>query len=389
MPSIDQPPAGYCPFCDYPINAGLCPECGEFIPLEKLRMSMRKHRIRHAILRGFKYTIILALVGGLGYGIYHEIQPDRWVRYVSTDYLIDLETRGAGDHVKFELDRRHVEDLLTDKELDQVLRLRYEVPLISLRSPWPVGLTPRLENQHPCDQYDIGTEVRFHGSPIVENDEIWLRETRFASIQYQSLIESDFFRKIRSLPAGKYTFERRQTLSTSSFPFSNYQYGGTATKFPRLILFKRSFTATTSFTLTLVGKSPDEMVRGGFDEGRRQALLKIDIFEDPIDQAAIDPIAQIRSHQLAGFLKIKSNVLQTGLGSTAEFRIPHDVCHMHRTIAAHGPAMQNVGITFTPDAATALEVDYDDYFKGIIRWKNVNLFEGFGLPDSIEPMPVE
>lgn len=83
-------PAGFCPFCEYAMDAGRCPECGRDVPADRLAKSVRLHRLIRRGKRAAKVVTVLAIVGGLAYGVYHETRPHRWVKYCSTDYLLSL-----------------------------------------------------------------------------------------------------------------------------------------------------------------------------------------------------------------------------------------------------------------------------------------------------------
>jgi len=390
MSSPEHKPAGFCPHCDYPIDAGLCPECGEFVEAANLLNSSR--RLRRWVTRSLKFLIVVALFGGMGYGVYHEIQPDRWVRYVSTDYLLDLEERDAGNHVKIELDRRYVNGELTDNQIDQILRLRYS-PLTTnlptdnliLRSPWPVGVMPRIREAFRCDGNvkDI-MYVNYYSNTIITSDEIWLGADQLVMEPNVFAMLDEFKTVIYMLDEGNYRFQRRQEIEYHRYPVTDIRKIGFQNILMLANTFPRSVTITSEIPLELIDKPPETLVRGRFDEERINQLLKTgilidaELFHDGLIRGSIHDL------RLAGYLHIRP---VNSPNQTIEFRLPHNACHIQSSFAAYGPDMTKVNITFTPDALTAFEVGYDDYFNGIIRWKNVNLFEGFGLPDSVEPVP--
>jgi len=141
MPADLDRPAGYCPNCEYPINPGVCPECGQDVPADHLskfppRQRRRRNR-RRAILAA---TLLIAIVGG--HQAYHRVD---WISIIPARYLLKRCTHQTADRYTQELLRRHIAGTLAKEESSQLFSVLFPVELI-LRSEYPTAyeIKPRL-----------------------------------------------------------------------------------------------------------------------------------------------------------------------------------------------------------------------------------------------------
>ncbi len=125
-----QAPRGFCPHCDYPIDPGLCPECGKTVAPEKLRSRSRRQRVR----RLAKVVLRLVLVGVLLAGGYRFYQSKLWAPYVPLSIVLN-ESQNV-DWARAELERRIFGSNVDQETLNAVADALAEFKL-SLMSPRP------------------------------------------------------------------------------------------------------------------------------------------------------------------------------------------------------------------------------------------------------------
>ncbi len=143
MSTPGQPPRGFCPHCHYPIDPGICPECGVDVPEGSLLFTLpesRSVRIRRWSVR----AVLLGLLIGGSYYSYHNVN---WYGYFPTSWLLKLQ--GNARHgATVELARRCKADELNDEQATAFFKRAIHVnPTIRTRSPYPKGCTLPIEIQ--------------------------------------------------------------------------------------------------------------------------------------------------------------------------------------------------------------------------------------------------
>jgi|GEM_PF-4953155 len=384
MSTPERQPAGFCPHCFYPIDAGLCPECGELVEQTKLLDSPRY--FRHRLLRSLKYLLIVALVGGVGYGVYHEIQPDRWVRYVSSEYLIELEAGNAGDHVRFELDRRYVKGILAGKPLTTLLQQRIEPRKLRIQSPWPADTDARVQYWFVGCPFESIKFYEFEPSfGQVKQEAFYINDRQVLTEERRLELVEEILPELNVLEVGQHNIKHLQLIDVYRFPYANQSPWVPPTRALLQSGLIASVMIRSTFTYEKTDKPLEALIPGRFDEHRRDEIISNPVFLELYDMDYGQIPASITRLKLAGELRIEPLAPNPIDPTPLIVLIPHDACEALAMIGNRGLDMKHVKVTFTPDAGLAFDFNFEDYFDGIIRWEEADMLNGLGLPDSVEP----
>lgn len=146
-------PIGYCPHCDYRIDPGICPECGETVEQHQLRPKPRAVRRRMWIRR----TALLAIVVGLVIGGRWFYRSNIWRKCVPTSYLLAQEPSQGWTHDEL-IDRLN-NGKLSAKETGDFFDASFPIKLI-VRSPHPKAVAPTITLNTPDARCAINTSLR-------------------------------------------------------------------------------------------------------------------------------------------------------------------------------------------------------------------------------------
>ena len=125
-------PAGFCPKCHYPIDPGICPECGTEVSTDSILSSLsqtRAARIRRWALRIFLFLILPAAA------LYAAFQVS-WPHYMPTGWLLAMQ-RDAKHWATIELSHRYMAGVLSPTQVDRMINAAW-IPLeLKLRDQVP------------------------------------------------------------------------------------------------------------------------------------------------------------------------------------------------------------------------------------------------------------
>ncbi len=384
MREVHHEPAGFCPICDYAIDPGLCPECGNLVKPDRLRRCRRSVRLKRSFYRAGLAFAVVTLGVSLYWGIRHELQPHRWVRWCSSAYLIDLEKRSGKTNVKAELNRRFTEHLLTKNDTIALLTIRTELPEIPIQSPRPAGIKVVADGQlEECP----GTTVCYFGTRLtrfpcilgeeVVEDLLFLDGKRIGS---KNILDEHELNIVRNLPAGQYEIIRQQTIRYEALPKEVYATLGqtSPTHMPSDV--------TVSFTreIAILDKAPTHFVNGEYSPYDQNWVHGTHNY--PCDISAIGVFENgITSPPLAGYVKVEIPHDEPDQMRT-RYQIPQQRCELQMLLRVYASNELALDISYTPDAATAFDAGYQSYFNGVMRWNAVKLNESIKAPTLIKPL---
>lgn len=92
MPISGQPPVGFCPHCHYPIDPGICSECGEEVSPEEILTSHGKLLVR----RRRRWLLSIGVFAALFVGTWIAFKYFNWHRWVPAVALVTLQ--GGPEH---------------------------------------------------------------------------------------------------------------------------------------------------------------------------------------------------------------------------------------------------------------------------------------------------
>jgi len=184
-PAIDtvgtepEQPAGYCPNCEYPMNAVVCPECGKHFEAADLDQTPRTQRNR----RRRRVAGLLVLSIGLLYGGSYLYQSRVWYQWLPFSMLINFPSTSA--HANDELFERYEDGLLSTAQTQQLIARCINLTA-AIRSPRPqteafilkLDLDWRPGFWGPGSHLMTGPTVMVDGEPasvelIDENDQLY------------------------------------------------------------------------------------------------------------------------------------------------------------------------------------------------------------------------
>ncbi len=359
-PTDDTTPAGFCPRCDYPINPGICPECGNHFEADQLARLPRATRRRQQIRRVAALVLIIAASIGL-----HRLYESRlWTRCLPTSWLfaMDPTTSWATDEIL----RRDIKGELSEEERLAQYHRTFAIRT-SIRSPRPIGDefairvsvdsmpgTPNHSIRHNIDD----AQIFFDGQPVEIPDNFML-------------YKSNACRCRLPMQPGKHIISGSMTaelgLSDRTRPFSTYSKLAFPIEFSHEVVVEEkqlSDVVTARFDDELMASLQEQLFVSVCRVGTpHQARLSI-----RFDNATI-PLAGefvVRLHDLELPL-LKSEVAfppsKRATASSITFQIPQGTA----------PADAFFDIQFTPDLRVAFEAGSDGCFAGIIEWHGVRL----------------
>lgn len=127
-------PSGYCPTCDYRMEAGVCPECGRDVTPRRLRSRPRGWVRRH--LRAVSFTLAVAA----GFGWFARTNPAIVIPYLPTFYLLGIQASDSelAQEASEELAVRYVAGKLSQPQITSFMKAWVEVKWDSMQLPNPI-----------------------------------------------------------------------------------------------------------------------------------------------------------------------------------------------------------------------------------------------------------
>jgi len=212
MAEDHQQPAGFCPHCQYPINPGVCPECGTDVSPDALVQSLASVRRHRAVRYGIMAAPLLLVCAIVVY----VAKNDDWMEHVPTMLFMPFQADYNGD-VCIELRRRFRSNQLTNDQAQSVLEHHIAEPILEIGKNNPPGVPVKItvRFQYRNDKFGVtpgsrslsnlilrvdGNEVApmskrelelvYNGNPRSRDFSVWcppLEEGR-----HQIALESDF-----------------------------------------------------------------------------------------------------------------------------------------------------------------------------------------------------
>ena len=416
MEANSHEPAGFCPYCDYATDPGRCTECGREIAENDLCISPRRRRIKRVVQRTCKTLLIAAVLGGIGYGIYHETRPHRWVRYCTTNYLLSIEREGGFQNgapfrssmsINNELIRRIKLKQLSQTQFDELVRLYTGsyFPVVDIRSPYPVGFNAMLAGKpRECARYapyitgqpGLYQTIPYLLSHIHEGDVLYINGSIVKSNEYGTRLSPyNFLRGGINDPRPAIDFLHTLSLGTHDFKlvrtvrFDETSPGISQTEDSwESYYLPTSITYVTEQSLDIVEAEATSLVNARYEEAHEQLItdraeFKQYDFANELNQADVYKFPNI-----AGFCCIYLDSALEEDNNPCCWRIPQNNCVADLIVRQCGEDATGGRAIFVPDAALAFDAGYDDYFNGVIEWHNIKIENGmpvFGTPDVIRP----
>lgn len=131
-------PAGFCPYCGYRIDPGVCPECGRAINARRLARSRLPSRIRNVNRGAVLGAIVLCTVSfwAVGYFV-------GWLSMLPTEVLLLLQGDGTSDTTK-ELHKRCLAGDLSEGQIRRMIE--HNLTLVAtVRNPVPEGVAAEVD----------------------------------------------------------------------------------------------------------------------------------------------------------------------------------------------------------------------------------------------------
>jgi len=383
-------PAGFCPSCDHAIDPGICPECGRNVSEKELVISQRRQRRRRTALRISKFILVVGLVFGLGYGVYHETRPHRWVKYCTNNYLLDLASdESPGRYIIPELRIRILNgELDSERELDRYLAIEADKPDLWLFPQWPFGLEPQLFG----DTQACPSDTRFAGCgggfsnvflfyPESVVDSLYIDGRQIAARRNFVSVKDDICPRLASLSVGQHQFEVRRVISFTVPDYLKTFVPSEVTQWsPREI----EVASTTS--VEVVDATAADLLRPVFND------VNSSIFAD---WNWSSPFSNEMPYLVNGdsLPPIAGEIQFYGENSDGELELvtcayPHEACSLRKEIKAMiDRGHIKVGIEFIPDASLAFDRGHESYYSGLLTWRAASLQDiedgKFGMPDDI------
>lgn len=275
MEESSHQPAGFCPYCDYATDPGKCTECGQEVTQANICTSPRRQRIKRVVRRIFKTLLIAALLGGVGYGVYHETRPHRIVQYYSTDYLLEQTSVLTHLHASWadvELSRRYDEGKLNKHQATLLVKHRMLDALpVSIRSPHPYTDLIELGGVLPSCKLTVDTVCvegwypypysRFkRGQDYV----IYVNDEPKVIITTDGYPRKQILEAVRGLVPGEYCVKLECTTSFTRFDNQYYLKRG----FPIPPVIPQHVTMESESQLIIDEAGPEAFVNARFDNGQ-------------------------------------------------------------------------------------------------------------------------
>ncbi len=356
--------------------------------------------------------MVAAVVGGLGYGVYHETRPHRIVRYYSTDYLLERELQspkfflyGAryDEDLYDELLRRAQSRQLTQAHFDDWLRLYTEeyAPQIDIPSPYPVGFRLELAGKLRRCNWLLGSpgfQAPFPGYWVYTHvkDELLINGKLIAATDFNKdvspttlLVEMGIYEDPRiaighahTLKTGTHQIEIRRTIRFEEREESKAANSWEAHYLPTTI------TYTSRKEVEVVKQDAASLTKGIYDECDVDILKTKMEFKNYSSIREYDRRRSLNFPVVAGYCLIYPTTSRDAETEACVYRIPQDNCRVAEIIVDCIADANGGQAIFVPDADLAFDAGHDWYFYGVIEWHNIKIKNGmplFGTPDVIRP----
>lgn len=381
-------PAGFCPYCDHAIDPGICPECGRNVSEKELVYSQRRQRRRRFALRISKFLFVVALVFGLGYGVYHETRPHRWVRYCSTDYLIAKFTMDFSRHCENEINTRLVNGVLDLRQLRKWLKASIIPTDISIVSPRPIDLPPEVDGDPiVCEWICRGTGP-YYVMPFTPCNErsvyetLWIDGIQKTTMGRMVSKWHDVMPTVQEFDVGRHEIEVRRHVAFDCSPVATEMGFSEANQTIEVTRIDRQY-------VDVVESKPGSMI----------PACSLDEFVAELNDGAWFRVLpylprwsnESGSIKLAGRFKFSNVAPNRASGkATVSIRFPHDLCKMKELLGRSFSSDEMLQVTFTPDEYLAIDAGFDRFINCQIIWSNVTIVDGypkFITPESIVDAP--
>lgn len=368
MDAAVNKPLGFCPHCEYPIDAGRCPECGAEVSvgaLDRYPASVAKRRIRR---RSLIAVVILLLIGS-GYFAYRKVN---WVAIAPTTILLSIQGEFQGE-VTQELLRRLALGELSAEQSQWLFDPFMRSPVISDFGPFSVSSNL---NRFPVE---TGFEITFDERLSLPGTN-WLLTLDDWKLSVDEVI-----------------------VASSELRHANYQergkFGYKTIRCPPLSAGKRTLTVDGTFLLRWVTDSGPSIAVHRNEVHITKEIECVGEISDYLNLVGTPEMAkQVRSRLtlgasqtredgkivlafVVGELKVPvaaSVLVRIGSGSdfvqVGDLGFPYWGVKLVYVDAVPGiEAAERLDVRLVPDFLEAFESRYMRCFKGVVEWSRIEI----------------
>lgn len=373
--SVDggRKPAGFCPYCDYRIDPGLCPECGRMVDTDRLRATPRPLRRRIWLRR----IALLAIGVGILIGSRWIYVSRIWQSWVPTSYLIAQQP--AADWTFEELNARCHSDALSEAEKIEFCEAVCPIE-IKVLSPHPVGealtvtrvvkgapIMPPLFDEATCAKFNLyDSELRIDQELIL----VGALGSVSGDMPFSSDSSSSKTIDKSELSLGTHTINLRGKMIYECYA---------SQKVRRLSgrPVHRDYSLTTS--VEIVDRPLSHFLQGEFDENHATDLagsLRIAASTHSNSHFLIVHLMVEKSVVKAPGLLLISDAISGRLLDGKIKEVRHDVGRIISCIECDLRGLNSVdGLTLNIEYVPALKYLFDmgenDYLAARLSWRNV------------------
>ena len=369
------------------MDAGRCPECGSEVSAGQLTQSDRRHRRVRNALKSLRILLVLTLVAGAGWGIHHETRPDRWIRWRTTNSMLSQPFPLWGD-VRLELQRRLELGRFSESQTRAFCTAIAGVADLKIRTPRPVGRDEAVvgDLNNYCD-FEIGPACETSATLDydVVSQSLWIDGEFKCRRSPHLLLRETLSKYIPELSPGSHVVEVRSELQFKLSRYYALLVSSGARPIPHLPCV---VDASASETIEIQEDSITTYVTPRYDD---QCLDHVRLGHWTVGLGSFSWTRMATELHgdaplLAGRLHLTATIDSEPFAMDIE--IPRDGCWCVQRVSETLSKASTVHAEFTPDAAIAFDVGLDEYFNGVIEWRNAPVRNGrpiLGPPDVVRP----